>query len=191
MSKHADNCPAHDDLHCDCPAGKEVTSLAVDKVSPAMEKAAGSLASVMESIDRYTAAREAAEQEEEVVNPKDKWGLAKPSISSIPPVAIALLGLGMAEGERKYGLTNWRGTKVTSRLYYDAAQRHLMAWLDGEDIDPASGIPHLALAMSDMAIILDATYHGKLEDNRTPFPGSFPKWLDDNTARKDPNARPE
>jgi hypothetical protein len=45
-------------------------------------------------------------------------------------------------GAKKYGTHNWRKGMVTSR-YYDALQRHLVAWNDGEDLDPESGLPHV------------------------------------------------
>jgi len=69
-------------------------------------------------------------------------------------------------GAAKYGRFNWRQHMVSSTVYYDAAQRHLFAWFDGEDIDPESGLSHLAHVMACMNIILDAEKHSKLNDNR-------------------------
>lgn len=55
-----------------------------------------------------------------------------------------LRGLGqvLTFGAKKYAAHNWRKGMVTSR-YYDALQRHLLAWNDGEDLDPESQLPHL------------------------------------------------
>jgi hypothetical protein len=55
---------------------------------------------------------------------------------------------------------------VSSTVYYDAALRHLMAWFDGETIDPESGLSHLAHVMACCNILLDAEKNGKLNDNR-------------------------
>jgi hypothetical protein len=41
-----------------------------------------------------------------------------------------------------------------------------MAWFSGEDIDPESGVSHLAHVMACCNIVLDAKEHGKLNDNR-------------------------
>ena len=44
-------------------------------------------------------------------------------------------------GAEKYEAHNWRIGIPISR-YFSAAQRHLLAWNDGEDNDPESGLPH-------------------------------------------------
>lgn len=113
-------------------------------------------------------------------NPKTVLGLAKPSISVIPPVAILHLGKAMADGKRKYGLMNWREKTVTSSVYYDAAMRHLMAWWDGEENAADSGVHHLGHAMACLAIALDAQSMGKLNDDR-PIPGMFAEAVKANT----------
>lgn len=48
----------------------------------------------------------------------------------------------LAFGAQKYAAHNWRKGISYSRLA-DAALRHLMAFVDGEDTDPESGLPHL------------------------------------------------
>lgn len=115
-------------------------------------------------------------------NPKSVHGEAKPGISSIPPVYIVQLGQAMAEGKRKYGRMNWRDTKVDVLVYYDAAQRHQMAWLDGENLDRATGIPHLAMAGACFAIIQDAIAHNAAIDNRVK--GAAPDYIAEHTVEK-------
>jgi hypothetical protein len=99
-------------------------------------------------------------------NPKTVHGTAKPSISAIPPSAIIHLGQAMANGERKYGLFNYRDKRVSSSVYYNAAMRHLLEWWDGEEVDAESGCHPLAHVMACCAIILDAEGLGSLNDNR-------------------------
>lgn len=104
-------------------------------------------------------------------NPKSAFGMTKPSASLVPPVAIiqeaAVFGLGAA----KYGAFNWRETSVSARVYLDAALRHAMAWADGEEVDPESGVSHLAHARACYGIVLDAQASGKLIDDR-PIAGA-------------------
>jgi len=99
-------------------------------------------------------------------NPKTAFGIKKPSNSFTPLGALRALGQVMEFGAKKYGRFNWRGTKVASSVYYNAATRHLNAWFEGEDIDPESGFPHLAHVMACAAIILDADEHKMQIDDR-------------------------
>lgn len=99
-------------------------------------------------------------------NPKTAFGEAKPKLSDTPTIGIQLMGQVHSNGASKYGRFNWREHQVSSTVYYDAALRHLMAWFDGETIDPESGISHLAHVMACCNILLDAEKNGKLNDNR-------------------------
>ena len=45
-------------------------------------------------------------------------------------------------GAKKYGDHNWRKGMKASRLF-NAMQRHLLAWNDGQDNDDESGLCHL------------------------------------------------
>lgn len=104
----------------------------------------------------------------EGANPKQQYGDRKVPVQLVPPAALAYIALGTREGAKKYGAYNWRETRVESMTYIGAILRHLMAYLDGEDIDPESGNPHLAHLMASAAILADATESGQLVDNRPP-----------------------
>ena len=99
-------------------------------------------------------------------NPKTALGEAKPKLSDTPTIGIRELGRVHTMGSLKYGRFNWRDHTVSSSVYYDAAMRHLMAWFEGEDVDPESGIDHRAHVMACMNILMDAEEHEKLNDNR-------------------------
>lgn len=99
-------------------------------------------------------------------NPKTALGEAKPKISSTPTIGIREMGKVFELGAKKYGRYNWRLHQVSATVYYDAAWRHLSAWFDGEDIDPESGVSHLAHVMACMTILMDAQHHEMLNDNR-------------------------
>ncbi len=114
-------------------------------------------------------------------NPKTALGVAKPSMHGVPPVALLHLGSAMADGVRKYGLTNWRDKPVSSSTYYDAALRHLLAWWDGESLAADSGAHHLAHVMACCAILLDAEGCATLNDNRPSVPGPAGRFIAEKT----------
>jgi hypothetical protein len=106
-------------------------------------------------------------------NPKTQVGIRKPGVRAIPPVSLLHLGAAMENGCQKYGLTNWREHSVSASVYYEAAQRHLMAWWDGEQVADDSKVHHLGHVMACCAIILDAEAQGSLNDDRPAIPGKF------------------
>jgi hypothetical protein len=69
-------------------------------------------------------------------------------------------------GADKYGPWNWRETGVCASTYVNAILRHLNAWRDGEDLDPESGISHLAHIACSANILMDAGYCNRLQDDR-------------------------
>lgn len=99
-------------------------------------------------------------------NPKHAAGRAKPAMRHVPPSALFALGAVMAGGADKYGAYNWCEAGVSATVYYDAAMRHLAAWLQGADRDPESGEHPLAHVMACCAIVLDAHALGVLADDR-------------------------
>lgn len=101
-------------------------------------------------------------------NPKQAYGDLKVPLALVPSTAIILMGEAFKEGARKYGPFNWREKAVEGMTYAHANLRHLYSWIDGEEIDPESGKPHLALAMACLAILCDAVALGNLIDNRPP-----------------------
>ena len=101
-------------------------------------------------------------------NPKDRVGVKKAPLSTVSALVLLEVGLAMLEGARKYGRHNYRVVGVLSSVYYDAAMRHMMAWWEGEDNDPDSGISHVTKAIASLVVLRDAMIQGKLEDDRPP-----------------------
>jgi len=101
-------------------------------------------------------------------NPKDAVGVKKVPMSTVSAPVLMEMGLAMLEGDRKYGRHNYRVIGVRASVYYDAAMRHLMAWWEGEDIDPDSGISHIAKALSCLAVLRDSMINEKFTDDRPP-----------------------
>ena len=94
--------------------------------------------------------------ERKATNPKDLLGVSKSPLSVIPLPALHALGLAMLEGSLKYGRHNYREAGIRYSVYYDAIQRHMSAWWEGEDIDEESGLPHPIKAAACCIILFQA-----------------------------------
>jgi hypothetical protein len=65
----------------------------------------------------------------------------------IPPLALKATVDVLTFGAEKYEPDNWKVVPDSKRRYFDALQRHVWAWKEGEQIDPESGKHHLAHAL--------------------------------------------
>jgi len=101
-------------------------------------------------------------------NPKDAVGTKKVPFSTVPSRVVAEIGLAMLEGARKYGRHNYREAGVRASVYYDALQRHINAWWEGEDIDPDSGLNHVVKALASLVVLRDSMLTGNWVDDRPP-----------------------
>lgn len=101
-------------------------------------------------------------------NPKDAVGTAKSPASVIPRGVVQELGLAMLEGARKYGRHNYRNAGVRASVYFDAANRHLDAWWEGEDVDPDSGLSHIIKCIASLTVLRDSMMHENWTDDRPP-----------------------
>ncbi len=99
-------------------------------------------------------------------NPKDAIGSDKVPMHLWPKTASVLGALALLDGALKYGRSNWRAVGIRASIYYDAIDRHMSAWFEGEDIDPDSGLPHMAHVLAGAAIIVDAMAAGHFRDDR-------------------------
>ena len=109
-------------------------------------------------------------------NPKTLMGRLKvPMLSVLAPASIIhealALQYGAFEAPRKdggtgYGPYNWRDQPIEALVYIDAAMRHLMSWVDGEDNAQDSGESHLGHAKATIGILLDAIENETCIDNR-------------------------
>lgn len=107
----------------------------------------------------------------EVVNPKQAAAFRdkKPPLDLIERDAMVELAWAMKNGADKYGVGNYRtvGT-ISARVYVAAIMRHAMAWLDRENLDPDSGINHLAHVMANVNVLYGAIAAGTFVDDRGP-----------------------
>lgn len=120
-------------------------------------------------------------------NPKTRLGVLRTPLNLVPPSAKHFLAEALADGAKKYGPYNWRTENVCASIYYAGAQRHMDAWWDGEELSRDAQVHHLAHAMANLAILLDAMTLGALIDDR-PSAGASPA-MQEGYAAKSQNPR--
>jgi hypothetical protein len=96
----------------------------------------------------------------------------------IPTLPLDLLAKVYGMGAAKYNDNNWRLGYRWS-LNYAAMQRHLLAFWSGQDLDPESGLPHLAHAAWHCMALLEFSQSGQARyaqfDDRYYFIESSPE----------------
>jgi len=97
-----------------------------------------------------------------------KHDSGKPGMSLLSREALEQIALVMDFGKDKYAAHNWRNGFQWSRPL-SAAIRHIMAFNDGEDRDPESGLSHLAHAACCIMFLLEfEKTHKELDDRWKP-----------------------
>lgn len=115
-------------------------------------------------------------------NPKDAIGIGKAPMSTVSAAVLMEVGVAMLEGASKYGRHNYRAAGVRASVYYDALMRHAMAWWEGEDLDPDSGMSHITKAIATLVVVRDAMIQDKFTDDRPPRSAPFLPALNDTAA---------
>jgi len=82
-----------------------------------------------------------------------KADTGKPPMSLLDRRALEEIAQVLAFGAGKYDAHNWRKGIRFTRLT-DAALRHLMAFVDGENKDPETGLSHVAHASCCLMFLL-------------------------------------
>jgi len=82
----------------------------------------------------------------------------------VPMRAVAEIAEVYHMGSKKYSDHNWRKGYNWS-LSYGALMRHLVQWQEGEDLDPESGLSHIAHAgWHCLALLTFIREHPELDD---------------------------
>lgn len=138
---------------------------------------------VLPDIPHAPGASDAVPEDGKATNPKDVVGTRKAPMSTVPAGVVAEIGVGMLEGAVKgYGRHNYRVAGIRASVYYDAAMRHLMAWWEGEDIDPDSGVSHVAKALCTLVVLRDGMMQEFWTDDRAPRARPFYPELNERAA---------
>jgi Domain of unknown function (DUF5664) len=83
-----------------------------------------------------------------------KHDTEKPRMELVPGGAVLAIADVFTFGAKKYAAHNWRAGFNWSRLI-GALERHVTAFKEGEDLDPESGLPHLAHAGCCVMMLLE------------------------------------
>ena len=85
----------------------------------------------------------------------------------IDPIALQEVGKVAGFGARKYASFNYlRGYQWS--LSYNALLRHFLEFMKGNDIDPESGLPHMAHAAWQALALVSFMKRGIGDDDRPP-----------------------
>lgn len=89
----------------------------------------------------------------------------KPKLSLVPHSLKQHCALALEYGTQKYAKGNWRkGLSWSDTL--DSLERHLDAFKEGEDLDPESGLHHLAHMAANVAFLCEFINTRKEFDDR-------------------------
>lgn len=86
-----------------------------------------------------------------------KFDTGKLRYDLVPPSAIKALASALTYGAKKYKPENWRNNEDKDR-FIAATMRHFEDYRAGNIIDEESNLPHLALAMTNIAFLLELNY---------------------------------
>ena len=84
-----------------------------------------------------------------------KFDQGKPQYGLIPPTALKETVKVLTLGAEKYDKYNWQKVPDAQTRYFDALQRHLWDWKSGDQLDPETGINHLAHAACNILFLLE------------------------------------
>lgn len=93
------------------------------------------------------------------------YSSGKSGVDQLPPDILLELGEIYAYGEKKYARNNWLNGNDWHE-FIGSALRHIYRWMDGEDIDPESNLPHLAHAAWNIMTLRYYQRHDLGNDDR-------------------------
>lgn len=94
-----------------------------------------------------------------------KFDNEKPDYSLLSRAMLEPVIRAFMYGANKYGRHNFKSGFVNTRLL-SAAQRHIMAWQSGEELDPESGESHLSHAVAALFMLMDNIDNGVSTEGR-------------------------
>lgn len=105
-----------------------------------------------------------------------RYNDGKPKVDLIPPRWVFVLAEVLTQGAEKYDLRNWEQGMDWGHCYA-GAMRHLLRFWSCQEIDPESGLNHLAHAAWNCLALLTYYEEGLGTDSRSE--------LDKANAQKD------
>ena len=108
---------------------------------------------------------------------KSSESAAKPRLDLVPWPAVEQIAEVLTYGAAKYDDNNWARGARWGR-YFAAMCRHLFAWWGGENLDPETGLSHLAHAGCSLLFLMSYQRNGWGTDDRFTGPDQQP-WVKD------------
>lgn len=96
-----------------------------------------------------------------------KYDGEKPKMYLLPPKTLLEVAKVLTFGAAKYDEHNWKKLDNLQNRYSGAALRHIVAHLDGEELDEETGLDHIAHAICCLMFKLEA----KLENGKSKEEG--------------------
>lgn len=98
-------------------------------------------------LDAQKAFKDAGYENAVIESKGRKFDGGKLQYGLLPPAALQATVEILTFGAEKYEPNNWKYVPDSKRRYFDAMQRHVWAWKNGEQNDIESGKHHLAHAL--------------------------------------------
>lgn len=95
-----------------------------------------------------------------------KYDGEKPRMYLLPPKALTEVAKVLTFGANKYDENNWKKLDNLQNRYTGAALRHIFAHMDGEELDPETGLDHLAHALCCLLFKLEAKLNETSKEER-------------------------
>lgn len=99
----------------------------------------------------------------------------KPPLSMLPTLPLQEVGRVLQFGAKKYQRDLWRTQPMDHTHEIDSILRHILAFNEGEDNDPETGLNHIAHAICRAMFLLERFYTHPHLDNRYHHPVT-PSW---------------
>ena len=80
-------------------------------------------------------------------NEKDRWDL-------LPWQEVQDVVKVLTYGAKHYTPDNWKYVEPARERYLSATMRHIVAWIDGEQADQNTNLPHLAHAVCCLLFLM-------------------------------------
>lgn len=95
-----------------------------------------------------------SEEKKQVMGGGLRYNSGKAELHQVPTSNILAIAKVLQYGAQKYEKGNFRKGMAWTTVY-DCAMRHMMKWLDGEQVDEESGLPHLYHAMANVGFLIE------------------------------------
>ena len=113
----------------------------------------------------YNAVQEYVKASQTATTGGRKFDGGKLEYGLLPPLALKATVDVLTVGAQKYERDNWKKVPDSKRRYFDAMQRHIWAWKEGEQNDPETNRHHLAHALCCLMFLYEHDILYSVDEN--------------------------